>query len=112
MNLLHVGDTLEFYTDHAGLHRWRWKAANNEIIGSSTEGYSSEAAARQNFERERGKDKVTVYQDKKGEWRWRATATNGNIVAAATEGYTSKQNALKNLERHGYNTAQILEDAA
>ncbi len=107
MNLLHVGDTLEFYTDKAGQHRWRWLANNGEIIGASSEGYSSEAAARQNFERPRSKDKVTVYQDNRGEWRWRATATNGNIVAAATEGYTSKQNALKNLERHGYHTDQI-----
>jgi uncharacterized protein YegP (UPF0339 family) len=37
--------TIEFYVDEAGEHRWRVKAGNGEIIGSSSEGFSEKAKA-------------------------------------------------------------------
>ena len=107
MSILKENDTLEFYTDNAGEHRWRMKASNGEIIAAATEGYASKQGAEDNFNRDRSNDKVEMYEDKAGEWRWRATATNGNRVAAATEGYSSKQSALSNLERNGYSQAQL-----
>jgi len=45
------GDTLEFYVDHMGHHRWLVTASNGENIAVATEGYSSRQGARDNFER-------------------------------------------------------------
>jgi uncharacterized protein YegP (UPF0339 family) len=39
---------LEFYTDAAGEHRWRLKGENGEIVGASSEGFSSPGEARRN----------------------------------------------------------------
>ena len=36
--------TIEVYRDKKGDHRWRYKAANGEIIAVSSEGYSSRQA--------------------------------------------------------------------
>lgn len=105
-------DTLEFYTDNSGEHRWRVTASNGEKIAAATEGYSSKANAESNFNRDRSNDSVEVYTDKAGEYRWRARSSNGNIVAATTEGYSSKSSALNNLERNGYSQSQIQEAAA
>jgi|GEM_PF-586360 len=105
-------DTLEFYTDNSGEHRWRVTASNGEKIAAATEGYSSKQGAQDNFERNRSNDSVEVYTDKAGKFRWRARASNGNIVAATTEGYSSKASALSNLERNGYSQSQIQEQAA
>lgn len=41
-------DNWEFYTDRAGKHRWRRKAANGRIIGASTESYSKPADCKAN----------------------------------------------------------------
>ena len=36
---------MEFYEDGAGEHRWRFRAANGEIVGASSEGFSSRGRA-------------------------------------------------------------------
>ena len=36
---------IEFYQDSAKEHRWRVVAANNEIVGASSEGFHSEQGA-------------------------------------------------------------------
>lgn len=102
-------DKFELYEDAKGEWRWKVAARNGENIAASTEGYSSEAAAKDNFERDRSKDSVELYTDKAGEFRWRAKATNGQIVAASTEGYSAKRSATANIKRHGYTTAQTSE---
>lgn len=45
------GDKWEFYTDKSGEHRWRRQASNGEIVGSSSEAYSSGSDCRANAER-------------------------------------------------------------
>jgi uncharacterized protein YegP (UPF0339 family) len=42
--------SIEFYVDEAEEHRWRLRGANGEIIGASTEGFSSLAGAEVNAE--------------------------------------------------------------
>jgi len=44
-------DKWEMYQDKRGEHRWRRKATNGNIVGSSSEGYSSKAACKANAER-------------------------------------------------------------
>lgn len=44
-------DEWEFYTDKGGSHRWRRRASNKEVVGSSSEGYSSKAACAENAKR-------------------------------------------------------------
>lgn len=101
-------DIWEFYQDKRGEWRWRRKATNGNIVGSSTEGYKAKPDAVNNAERYGYNGKFNpagsweVYEDKKGEWRWRHTAVNGNILGAASEGYKAKSDAVKNAERHGY----------
>lgn len=41
---------VEFYVDKAGKHRWRVTAANNEIVGASTQGFSSRQKAEENLQ--------------------------------------------------------------
>ena len=40
---------LEFYQDKAGEWRWKLVATNGEIVGASSEGFSSKTAAVNNF---------------------------------------------------------------
>lgn len=47
MNEAH--EPLEFYVDDSGEWRWRLTAANGEIVGASSEGFSSKTAAVNNF---------------------------------------------------------------
>jgi uncharacterized protein YegP (UPF0339 family) len=37
--------TFEVYKDKAGEHRWRLKHSNGNVLATSSEGYSSKAAA-------------------------------------------------------------------
>ncbi len=43
-----MSHTYETYTDTAGEHRWRLTHENGEIVGASSEGFSSEAEANKN----------------------------------------------------------------
>lgn len=45
------GDSWEFYKDKKGEHRWRRRATNKEIVGASSEGYSSSGACKDNATR-------------------------------------------------------------
>jgi uncharacterized protein YegP (UPF0339 family) len=45
------GDNWEFYKDKGGQHRWRRKATNGEIVGSSSEGYSGTRPCKNNARR-------------------------------------------------------------
>jgi len=44
-------DSWEFYKDKSGDHRWRRRAKNKEIVGASSEGYSSKKVATENAQR-------------------------------------------------------------
>ena len=39
----------DIYTDRQGFHRWRVVGGNGRIIAASSEGFSSAASARRNF---------------------------------------------------------------
>lgn len=42
--------TYELYKDKAGEHRWRLKHGNGNVLATSSEGYSSKAAALKGIE--------------------------------------------------------------
>lgn len=44
-------DKWEFYEDKRGEWRWRRKAVNGEIVGSSSEGYNEKSACQENAKR-------------------------------------------------------------
>jgi uncharacterized protein YegP (UPF0339 family) len=94
-------DAFEVYEDAGGDHRWRLTAANNEVIATSGEGYSSEAEAHEAVERVQtyapeadsldvGFAAFEVYRDEADEWRWRLRHRNGEIIADGGEGYASR----------------------
>ena len=45
-------DTVEYYKDAKGEWRWRRKAPNGNIVGSSSEGYTSKQECVDNFKRQ------------------------------------------------------------
>jgi uncharacterized protein YegP (UPF0339 family) len=104
-------DKWEFYTDKAGEHRWRRTAPNGNVVGATTEGYSTKAYAEANAERHgfngnpnnlgQG-DKWEFYSDNSGEHRWRRTASNGEKVGASSEGYANKSDCADNAARNGH----------
>lgn len=103
-------DKWEIYTDKRGEFRWRRKASNGNIVGSSCEGYVKKADCKKNAQRHGmdgnpegygGSDKWDIYKDKRGEFRWRRKATNGEITGASSESYKSKGDAESNAKRNG-----------
>ena len=103
-------DKWEIYKDKRGEYRWRRRASNGNIVGSSCEGYVGRSSCKANAERhgmdgnpkKLGKDdKWEMYKDKRGEHRWRRRAKNGEITGAASEGYSSKSACKDNAERNG-----------
>lgn len=86
----------EIYEDAAKEHRWRLKAANGKILGTSGQGYQAKADAKsavQKLIKDVDKYKFEVYEDKAKEFRWRLKAPNGQTVGASSEGYTAKSDA-------------------
>lgn len=103
-------DKWEIYTDKRGEFRWRRRASNGNIVGSSCEGYTKKADAKSNAQRHGmdgnpnnmgGKDKWEIYEDKRGEFRWRRKATNGEVTGASSESYKKKADAKSNAQRNG-----------
>jgi len=115
-------DAFEVYEDARGDHRWRLTAANNEVIATSGEGYSSESEAREAVERVQayapeadsldvGFAAFEVYRDEAEEWRWRLRHRNGNVIADGGEGYASRHgihDAIESVKRNapGAETAE------
>jgi uncharacterized protein YegP (UPF0339 family) len=103
-------DTWEIYTDKRGEFRWRRKAANGNIVGSSCEGYSKKVDCKTNAQRHGmdgnpekygASDKWEIYKDKRSEFRWRRMARNGEITGAASESYAKKNDCEANARRNG-----------
>ncbi len=103
-------DKWEFYKDKRGEHRWRRKASNGNIVGSSCEGYTGKSSCTANAERHGyngnpkglgANDKWELYTDKRSEHRWRRTAVNGEVTGASSESYKSKGDCKSNAERNG-----------
>ena len=103
---------LEYYEDKSGKFRWRLTHSNGNVVGASSQGFSSKASAKNNVASTlRGLSEITenpnessytleMYTDKKGEHRWQLIARNGEIVCSATEGFSSKSSAKGNIESH------------
>lgn len=95
----------EIYQDKKGEHRFRLKAGNGEIVGTS-QGYSSKSACENgtdSVKRNSAKAEVVaegegkcpkfeVYEDKGGSFRFRLIASNGEAILAS-QGYASKAGA-------------------
>jgi uncharacterized protein YegP (UPF0339 family) len=96
----------EIYQDAAKEYRWRLKAANGEILGTSGQGYKAKGDCQKGVARiqeEMGKGAKTryefeVYEDKAKEHRWRLKAPNGQVVAASSEGYKAKADCQKAID--------------
>jgi uncharacterized protein YegP (UPF0339 family) len=115
-------DAFEVYEDARGDHRWRLTAANNEVIATSGEGYSSASEAREAVERVQayapeadaldvGFAAFEVYRDQTEEWRWRLRHRNGEVIADGGEGYASRHgihDAIESVKRNapGAETAE------
>ncbi len=96
----------EIYQDKKEEYRFRLKAGNGEIVGTSGEGYSSKSACENGTDSVRrnaakaevvaageGKcPKFEVYEDKGGSFRFRLIASNGEPILAS-QGYASKSGA-------------------
>ena len=96
-------DTFEVYQDKRGEYRWRRKAANGQIVGASSEGYTKKADCEKNMKRGPVEsDKWEFYKDRRGEHRWRRKASNGQIIGASSEGYSKKADCEANAARQGY----------
>ena len=96
-------DKFEVYKDKRGEFRWRRKAANGQIVGAASEGYTKKKDCEANMNRGANpKDKWEFYKDKRGEYRWRRKAVNGSVIGASSEGYTKKKDAEANAARQGY----------
>lgn len=98
-----AGYTLEYYKDKSGGYRWRRTASNGEIVGASSETYSSKKNAEDNANRDTSKDRWEFYKDKRGQHRWRCFSTaNKKQVGKATEGFSSAANAKNNARLNGW----------
>ncbi|AXG08779.1 DUF1508 domain-containing protein [Haloplanus rubicundus] len=105
-----MAPTFQVFEDAAGEWRWRFVAANGEIIADGGEGYVSKRNAREAAERVRAAAPdadvldvddaaFEVYEDRAGEWRWRLRHRNGEIVADGGEGYASRRGAREAVGR-------------
>jgi large subunit ribosomal protein L21 len=109
----------EIYEDKAGEWRWRLRAANDELVAMSEEGFASKAsvvrslgvvrknvaAAEDHMELtadDEAEDKTSkgfeIYEDKAGKWRWRLRAANGELLAIPEQGFASKAGVVKALD--------------
>jgi len=103
-------DKWEMYEDKRGEHRWRRRAVNGNIVGSSCEGYVKKADCIKNAQRHGmdgnpdnlgAKDRWEVYKDKRNHFRWRRKATNGEVTGASSQAYKSRNDAQVNAQRNG-----------
>jgi uncharacterized protein len=84
---------LEIYKDKRGDIRWRRTAENGEIVGASSEGYSSRKHCLANAERNTARDN----------YRWRCfSPANKKQVGKSTEAFSSKKNAENNARINGW----------
>jgi uncharacterized protein len=94
---------LEIYKDKRGDIRWRRTAENGEIVGASSEGYSSRKHCLANAERDTATDNWEFYRDKRGGYRWRCfSPANKKQVGKSTEAFSSKKNAENNARINGW----------
>ena len=107
-------DRFEVYEDNRGEFRWRWRAANGEIVATSGEGYTSKSDANEAVERitrvapdadalDVGLAAFEVFEDSAEEWRWRLRHRNGNVIADSGEGYAERNkvhNAIESVKRN------------
>jgi uncharacterized protein YegP (UPF0339 family) len=89
--------TFEIYQDRANEHRWRLKAANGQIIGTSGQGYKDKRDAKNAIDRIKAdaatRLKFETYTDAAKEYRWRLKATNGQVIATSGQGYKDKRDS-------------------
>lgn len=92
----------EIYQDASKGYRWRLKAGNGAILGTSGQGYKAKADCKNGIERIKkdaaGKLKFESYTDRKGEYRWRIKASNGQTIGSSSEGYKAKADCEKAID--------------
>lgn len=97
------GDTYAIYQDKRGAWRWRWTAADGDIVGAASHGFATREECEANMNRRAATDDVwEFFQDKRGRWRWRWRDRSGEIVGAATEGFSTRADCVANAARRGY----------
>ncbi len=85
----------ELYKDKAGEFRFRLKAGNGEVVGTS-EGYKAKASAENGIEsvkKNAGDDgRYEFKEGKNGKWYFNLKASNGQVILAS-QGYADESGA-------------------
>ncbi len=85
----------ELYQDKAGEYRFRLKASNGEIIGTS-EGYKAKSGATNGIESVKKNapldERYEVFEGKSDKWYFNLKSANHQVVLSS-QGYTSKNGA-------------------
>ncbi len=109
----------EIFEDKSGQWRWRLRAANDELVAMSEEGFASKASVvralgvvRKNVAAAEDHLELTaddategktakgfeIFEDRSGQWRWRLRAANGELLAIPEQGFASKAGVVKALD--------------
>lgn len=85
----------ELYKDNAGEFRFRLKAGNGEIVGTS-EGYKQKASATNGIEsvmtNAPNESRYEIKEGKNGKWYFNLKAANGQVILQS-QGYASEAGA-------------------
>ncbi len=94
-----MGYQFELFEDKQGKSRFRFRAANGNIMAASSGAYDSEDDARTGIDiLQVGTVESTIYEDQAGEYRWRMD-WDGDTVATSGEGYNSRSDCQHGMER-------------
>jgi uncharacterized protein YegP (UPF0339 family) len=97
--------SIEFYKK-GWFWRWRVTAANNEIIGASSESFWRRKATEKNLEllyhamhsHFNGGVKFIEFYKRGSTWRWRVRALNEKIIGSSSESFWRLKTAERNAE--------------
>tara|TARA_R100000005_G_scaffold94926_2_gene74532 strand:- start:5501 stop:5836 length:336 start_codon:yes stop_codon:yes gene_type:complete len=85
----------ELYKDNSGEFRFRLKAGNGEIVGTS-EGYKQKASAENGIESVKtnasNESRFELKEGKNGKWYFNLKAANGQVILSS-QGYASESGA-------------------
>lgn len=95
-------DALKFevYQDAKKEYRWRLKNADDKVLATPGQGYSSKKYCEESVEKFKNnltnaKVKMEVYPDEGKKFRWKMVVANGQTVASSPTGYATKEDCEK-----------------
>ncbi len=104
-SMAHAADALKFevYQDARKEYRWRLKNADDKVVATAGQGFTTKKSCEESVERIKNnvtsdKVKIEYYEDNKKQTRWRMIASNGQNVASSPVGYATKAECEKAYE--------------